>query len=302
MAYGFSVQQQLPGQFAMQVGYFGSEGRQLFLHSYINVIDPVTKTRPLPNYGQIDIKYNEGTSNYNALQVSLQRRFFNGFLWNLQYAWSHSLNEGGVGGGESAFPEIVSCVRCNYGNSPDDLRHHLVIDSVYELPFGHGKRFGSTAPGWIDAILGGWRLSGLASAHSGPPFSVTVTYPASNLPDGNNASQRPNYVPAPLIPVGGQTIAAWLNRAAFAVPAKGTWGNLGRATFSGPSGWNLDGALEKSFRITERARLSLRGEAFNALNHPQYNSPISNISNTAFGRITGAGAARQLQGAVRIDY
>ncbi len=303
IAYGFSVQQQLPAQFVLQLGYFGSEGRQLYLHSYENVLDPLTRTRPLPNYGQIDIKYNEGTSNYNAMQVSLQRRFFNGWLWNLQYAWSHSLNEGGVGGGESAFPEIVSCVQCNYGNSPDDLRHHLVIDSVYELPYGRGKRFGASAPGWINAIFGGWRLSGLVSAHSGPPFSVTVTRPAANLPDGNNVAQRPDYIPGvALIPSGGQSIAAWLNRAAFAVPAKGKWGDLGRANFFGPAGWNMDAALEKSFPLTERARLSVRGEAFNALNHPQFGNPISNISNSAFGRITGAGAARQLQAAMRIDF
>jgi len=303
MAYGLSIQQQLPAQFVMQVGYFGSEGRQVFQRSYVNVINPATGKRFLPNYGQIDIKYNEGTSNYNALQVSLQRRFFQGWLWNLQYAWSHSLNEADVGGGEAASPQNVNCAMCDYGNSPDDVRHHLVIDSVYDLPFGRGRQFGSAMPRWIDAILGGWQLSGLASAHSGLPFSVTVTRPASSLPDGNNVDQRPDYlIGVPLIPIGGQSIAAWLNRGAFAVPAKGTWGDLGRAAFFGPAGWNLDAAIEKSFPITERARLSFRAEAFNSLNHPQYNNPISNISNNAFGRITGAAAARQLQGAARIDF
>ncbi len=303
MATGISVQQQLPGQFVLQVGYFGNLGRRLFYRSYENVIDPSTGQRFLPGYGQIDMKYNEGNSNYNAMQVSLQRRFANGLLFNLQYAWSHSLNDGGVGGGEANSPQNVNCQQCDYGSSIDDVRHHLVIDSVYELPFGPGKRFLSNVHGIAGHAIEGWQLSGLLSAQSGLPFNVTVPRNATDTPDGNIFNQRPNYVAGfSPYPVGGSTIGQWLNPGAFAVPAVGAFGNLGANAFYGPSTWNLDLALQKSVNIWERAKLTLRGEAFNIFNHAEYNNPNSSVTDPLFGQITSANPARELQVALRLDF
>ncbi|MDQ2841191.1 MAG: hypothetical protein M3Y72_09170 [Acidobacteriota bacterium] len=104
------------------------------------------------------MKRNDGNSSFNALNVSLNRQFASGFSFTLQYAYSHSENDGSVGGGESNAPQNVDCRKCDYGPSIFDVRHNVVASSVYELPFGKGKAFAQS--GFASAVFGDWTLSG----------------------------------------------------------------------------------------------------------------------------------------------
>jgi hypothetical protein len=137
-----SVQQALPGQTALTLTYLGSHGVHLFRRANTNLIDPTTNTRPLPQYpSQIDTKYNEGMSTFNAMIFSVSRRFHNGLFFGGNYMLSHALNDGSVGAGDADSAENNACPRCEYGNSDFDSRHSGTVSTVYDLPFGRGRKY-----------------------------------------------------------------------------------------------------------------------------------------------------------------
>ena len=135
----------------------------------------------------------------------------------------------GVGGGEADYPENVACRACEYANSDQDVRHSFTANAVYELPFGQGRKY-LNSPGLARVLLGGWQWSSIFTARTGIPVNTTVDRSASAVPDGNSSSpQRPNLISGvSLIPAAGQVVNNWINAAAFAVPANGTFGNAGR--------------------------------------------------------------------------
>ncbi|HEY3128391.1 MAG TPA: TonB-dependent receptor [Acidobacteriota bacterium] len=307
----FLIQQQLPHSFVGQVGYIGSEGHKLFTNRPANLLDPVTRKRPLPQFGQFGVKRNDANSNFHALQASLQRSFTDGWLWQSQYMWSHAIADGSVGAGESISVQNASCRACDRSNTNFDVRHTITMNSIYQLPFGQGQRY-FHANGVGGKLIGGWELSGLATASSGRPVNIVVTRSASDMPDGNRSNQRPDRVPGePIYPTGGQTIFHWFNPAAFKVPAKGTWGNAGRNIGRGPGYWETDLGIEKRTPVSEHTSVSFRAEAFNLLNHPIYGNPAANISSlSTFGRITsvlnngatGIGTPRRMQFMLRLEF
>jgi len=310
--WSMSVQQSLGSSAVATVSYVGTKGTNVMNRSYTNLIDPLTGTRPYPQFGQIELRENDSNSSFNGLQATVQRRFARGWLVAANYMWSHAINDASLGSGvEDVFPENVSCRACDRSSSDQDARQSFSAYTVYELPFGPGKRYLSS-PGLWRALFGGWDLNALAGGRSGLPVNITVDRPSAALPDGNNNNQRPNYVPgAPLTPAGGSTPTLWINPGAFAVPANGAWGDLGRDAFRGPALWQIDTALSRRFRITERAGLEFRGECFNLLNRAQYGNPLADISVPAsFGRITtlantnptGSGTPRQFQLALRVLF
>jgi hypothetical protein len=307
--WSFAVQQQLPADFTGQIAYVGSTGHHLFTRYQINLINPLTGKRPLAQFSQFGLKANDGNDNFNALQVSFQRRFVRGFLWQTQYMWSHGITDGSIGAGESVTFQNMSCRVCDRSSSPFDIRHTITSNAIYELPWGPGRRY-LNGHGLLPNLLGGWQLSGLATASTGRPVNITIKRSASQLPDGNTGSQRPNLVPGVSIYAANQTIDNWFNPAAFALPAKGTWGNLGRYAARGPGYYEIDTALQKKFRLSERFGLNFRAEAFNLFNHPIYANPNGVVSSGGFGQITsvlntgavGTGTPRRIEFAMRLDF
>jgi hypothetical protein len=307
--YSLSIQQALPWRLLTQIAYVGNQGHHMLDRSFVNLIDPATGRRPLPQFGRVDIKSSGSSTNFHGLQVSLQRPMENGLLIGTQYMWSHALDEGSLGGGESQTPQNVACRRCDYASTNQDIRHTVTTNFVYELPFGRDR--GSLGEGgMLEFLFGGWQLSGLMQARSGRPLTITVSRSSSDLPDGNNSSQRPDIVPgtSPIPP--NQTPGQWLNIAAFAVPARGAWGNVGRNTLRGPGLFQIDLALQKRFAISGTRNFEFRWEAFNALNRQNLGNPGTSISSSsAFGRITGplnsnygTGTARQMQFMLRMNF
>ena len=298
----FDIQQQLPRSFVAQITYTGSQGHGLFQSRATNLIDPATGKRPLTAFGQFGIKHNDANSNFHALQASLNRSFTRGFLWQAQYQWSHGIADGSVGAGEGIAVENVSCRACDRSSSPFDIRHNLSANAVYQLPFGAGRHY--LHGGLAGRLVGGWDLSGTASARTGLPVNIVVSRSASNMLDGNASNQRPDLISGvPLIPAGGQTITGWWNLAAFAVPAKNTWGTSGRFLGRAPGFYEMNAALEKRFPIHEHWSASFRAEAFNLMNHAILNAPAANISTPAtFGRITGSSNPRKIQLMFRLEF
>ena len=307
-----SVQRSLAGNIVGTASYFGNKGTNLLTTTFVNTINPVTGVAPYPQFGVVSWRGNDSNSTFHALQINARRAFQRGWLVSANYMWSHSINDGGIGGGESDTVQNVFCRACDKASSDFDVRQTFNVSAVYELPLGAGKAHLSQ-PGVARAILGGWQWSGIATARTGLPVNVTLTRANSALPDQYSVSnsERPNVVPgASLIPAG-QNPNRWINAAAFAVPAAGTFGNAGRNLVRAPGLWQLDAALSKRLVLTERFTLQCRAEAFNVLNRAQFGSPQAVLSSPlSFGVITtpvnqgatGSGTPRQFQLALRLSF
>jgi hypothetical protein len=267
-------------------------------------VRPLDQYFPDPNnpdpYGSVDYKSDVGSSSYHALGVSLERRFISGFSVQTRYTYGHSINDGSVGGGESNGPENINCLSCDKGPSIFDIRHNFTANAVYELPLGPGKAY-LDHPGAIGKLVGGWSLSSIGLWHTGHPLTVTmdlgnsITNPANPffnstspfasmylLPDGNDqTTQRPDIVPGvPLtLPGGGHNGVPLINPAAFRPPPQNAEGFFTRfgdepnGLFRALPSWQIDLALMKETRLTERLSMQFGVQAFNILNHTQLGDP-----------------------------
>jgi len=312
-----SIQQEIAKETTFQVAYFGTSVSHAFSDTTLNGINPVTGKRPYAGFSTIDYRGTFNHASTNAFQTSLQRNVSRGLMLSANYEWSHSIDNGGLGGGEADAPQNVACPRCERSSSDQDMRSYFAASIIWQVPVGRGRRFFSTASRTTDLFLGGWQLSGIGSARGGLPLNVTLSRSASALPDQLNKGQRPNVLPGTSLYPANKSPRNWLNYAAFAVPANGTWGNLGRNAVRGPGHWQIDPALSKRFSVTERIGATFRVEAFNVLNHAQYGKPATTWAPAAavpnpnnYGVITtsynsgtaGSGTARDLQFGLKVDF
>lgn len=286
--YGVQIQTALPLHFILDTGYIGSWGDHQFYRTYKNNFAYGTTTRPYPGFGQVDYKDAIGTTNFNGWQTSLQRQFHNGFSLQFNYLYSHALNDGATGGGESDYPNNVACIGCEYSSSDQDATHVVSGDTIYTLPFGKGQPF--LGSGFAGKVLGGISLNSIFTSRTGLPIDVVLDRPASEILDGNNTDHsagqpnlRPDIVPGvSLTPPEGRSNAGvtkrWINPAAFEVPQHFTWGNAPRNPLRGPVLWQSDLGTGKHFAITERLSGDFRAEIFNIFNRSQYANPSGNFT------------------------
>ena len=173
--WGFSVQQALPSEIVGTISYVGSKGTHLLTLSEVNVIDPLTGTRPYPDFGQIDWRGTENNSSYQGLSVAVKRSFSHGVLFAANYMWSHEIDDGsnGSGDGDSLVAQNVSSMPCERASGAFDARQVLNFNAIYELPFGAGKAHLSS-PGTLRTIFGSWEVSSLVNARTGFPVNVTI--------------------------------------------------------------------------------------------------------------------------------
>lgn len=314
--WGLSVQQALPADFVGTLSYVGSTGIDLLTLSEVNTVDPTTGVRPYPNFGMVSWRGNRDTSSYQGLSAAAKRTFSRGFLLSANYMYSHEIDDGsnGSGDGDSLVAENVACAKCERASGIWDARHVLNASGIYELPFGPNKPW-LNQPGVVRGVLGGWQLSSTAIARTGFPVNVLVNRSAASVPDGNSNSQRPDLVPGvSLTPRGGRTLARWINPAAFAMPAAGTFGNAPRNVGRGPGAWQMDVGTTKRVGLGESGYIEFRSEFFNVFNHPQYGLPQATFGVPGFGSIlqtvntttpvspVGSGTPREMQFALRIGF
>ncbi len=285
------------------VGYVG--------HKADHLVTPVEGNQPLPGTGDvstwlpaqqrrplyataplitnISTTAARGRSNYNGLQASLRQRNVGGFEYLASYTLSetktNNLGYYGSGGvaAEGAYWMNTYEPEWNYGPAFFDARHNFVFSANYELPFGKGRKWGGDSSTLLDAVLGGWRLSGIFQARSG--FPITVTDGANRSLQGQRGNERPNCVGDPA--AGDQNIDHWLDINAFQRVPLGTWGNCGIGVARAPGYKNIDAVLAKRFNSGGDRYFEFRAEAFNLTNTPSFGPPARDINSTTnFGQIT----------------
>ena len=292
--WGLSIEHALPQNFLFTASYLGTHGVHLFTRNFENICEPQPTgpcARALDNFpdpatgqtfGTIDYKSNVANSSYHGLLLALDHQTSKGFTFNAKYTFSHSINEGAVGGGEASAPQNANCIPCEKGPSIYDIRHNVIVSSVYELPFGPGKQYANS--GVASKVFGGWDLTGLWNWHTGHPLTVGLNVPdPSFLPDNNDGSSpRPDFAPGASVVPTGQNAGNWVNAGAFVLPpidpATGhllRYGNAGNGLIRSPNAWQVDLGLQKETKLTERFGLEFGVQAFNIFNHTQLADPRS---------------------------
>jgi hypothetical protein len=311
-AWTASFQQKLPMNIVGTATYLGNKATDVLTTTYVNLVNPLTGVRPYPAFGPVSWRGDVGNATFEGLQLNARRAFQNGFLLTANYMWSHSINDGSIGGGESDVPQDSFCRSCDKGNSDDDVRHVFNLSAVYGLPFGAGKPYLSS-PGFARTLLGNWELSAIGTAQTGLPVNITIDRSNSSVPglDALSGVERPNYnFGVSLTPAGGSTPGLWINPLAFSTPLSQAFGNLGRNAFDAPGIVQLDLGLSKFISVTERLNVRFRADLFNVANRAQYGAPNADISQGNFGTITstisnyatGRGTPRELQLSAKIVF
>jgi hypothetical protein len=307
--YNLSVAAQLSTNYSIQVAYLGNHGVNLWREYGINYIDPTlaTPARPLPQFGNVTLQSNSGFSSYNGLQVSIKRRLEKGFLFDLEYSLGHAIDDVDDQGLFASDPQNLNNLKAERGNGSGDIRHNVTFNVMYELPFGHGQRLLGGASGAVDHIVSGWSIASLAILRTGVASTVHIGTNTSGNEDFTN--QRPNRVAGVSQYGTGSGPDNFLNPAAYSMPLPGTFGNLGRDTFYGPSYQQVDFSILKKTRLTETKNMEFRAEMFNLFNRPNFDEPDSTFGTGGFGQIfntlgrtLGVGTSRQIQLALRFNF
>jgi hypothetical protein len=298
------VERLLTSSMSANVGYVG--------HKATHLVTPVEGNQPLPGPGSdtttwlspqqrrplyataplitnISTTAARGRSDYSGLQLSLRQRNVKGIEYMASYTLSrtrtNNLGYYGSGGvaAEGAYWMNTYEPEWNYGLAFFDAKHNFVYSANYELPFGKGRKWASNASTLTDAIIGGWRLSGIFQARTG--FPITVTDGRNRSLQGQRGNERPNCVGNPV--PSDQSITHWLDITAFAVVPLGTWGNCPIGVARAPGYKNVDAVLAKQFSAGGKRYFEFRAEAFNLTNTPSFGPPARDINapNT-FGTIT----------------
>ncbi|HTM48743.1 MAG TPA: TonB-dependent receptor [Bryobacteraceae bacterium] len=300
------VQRELPLQTVLTVSYIGNENHNMTQIRNINQpLKPgpgtVKSRSPHPFFGWIVFRDPSGNGVYNALTAKVEKRYSQGLTMMTAYTWSHAIDNVAEALTTAGGQELQDSydLRRNRANSSFDLRHAFVMSALYELPFGRGRQW-LTRGGPLDWVLGGWQVGGILTLRSGQPFTATVSTDISNTgtsnPTGGVSNQNhPNQLRDGNLPSGQRTIDRWFDVGAFGIPANFTYGNGGRNTLTGPGFHNLDFKIGKNFVFLENKRVEFRAEAFNVSNTPHFGLPAANVNLATAGRISAAGAPRQIQ-------
>jgi hypothetical protein len=301
------IQRQFRGNLMLDIGYLGTFGHHLAAPDAqsidqvpANLLGPGNAQilRPYPQFSNVQIIAADiGKSNFHGLNIGVEKRYSNGLLFKANYTYSKfidnidSRNELAGYPGTDSFTNYYNQAN-DRGLSGNDIRHRFIWSSIYELPVGHGKRFGIDSK-VVNALIGGWSVGVIAELHTGTPLSpVELTNNTNSFSDG----VRPNVVGNPSISGSrplGQELLEWFNVNAFAAPAAYTFGDAGRTFGSGSGFVNFDGSVLKDFGIHEGVVLQLRVEALNFTNHPNFANPNTQQGSATFGQITSLVAGNQ---------
>ena len=281
--WSLNVQRQLGTDTVLQIAYVGSDGLHLPRAGEANPYEPALGHNLNPNFGSVPQILTDATSNYNSLQLSLQRQFSHGFSFQGAYTYSHSIDT--ASGpfpsdwvSEPGVSQNFYDLSADRASSAFDRRNVVIGNLLYDLPFGHGRRWKKTWTRANGKIIEGWRLSTIARLMSGVPFTPVLGF-NNSLTAASFSADRPDIKPR-VNPCKAATgnINQWFDPGIFTLPntpdANGNvFGNAGRNSLCGPSLKEIDFSLIKRTQISERASLEFRAEFFNIFNHPNFNVP-----------------------------
>jgi outer membrane receptor protein involved in Fe transport len=336
--WNLNVQRELPGGLLFEAGYAGNRGLKLQQDRELNqlpdsalalgdalrqtVANPfagqirtgtlaaatVTRAqllRPFPHYlSVVSVNAAFASSNYHAGIFSLQRRFNQGLTVNTSYTFSKLIDLAlGQFAGEAlsnAGFQNNNNLRADRSLSALDTPHRLVVNGLYALPFGEGRKF--HPKGVAGALLNGWEASAIYTFQSGGPLAFSS---ATNTTFAQGGGQRPNLTGNPVLGDGERTLARWFNTAAFVAPAAYTFGSaprsLGSVRSDGISG--IDFSVVKNTTLFENVRLQFRSEFFNLTNTVRFAPPNTSFGSAQFGQITAqSNQPRVVQFALKLIY
>jgi outer membrane receptor protein involved in Fe transport len=253
----------------------------------------------------------DGESNYHAWEIELQKRFSNGLLFDVNYAFARAFSYQF----QASDPVSNPLSRYDYGPVAAQPKHVFHWNFVYELPYGYGKRWGASAPRIVNTLLGGWQLSGIGTWQSGTP--LTVTAGVGQSPTGAAANRADRIADGRRDHSGlslDEKALQWFDTSAYRVPAfvnasatrpTRQFGTAGVGTVVGPSFFTFDAIAQKNFHVAERYKLQVRVEVFNPFNAVMLGNPDMNASSPNFGRIRTSNpnyTPRSIQLGFRLDF
>ncbi len=252
----------------------------------------IADNRVLRGVGNIQTDESDGNSSYHSMQLWLNRRFSKGLQFQAGYTWSHTISDVSL----TSFTNTTSDpfnFASDKGDADLDRRHTFVANMVYQLPLF--KQWGKAA----EYVLGDWQLNTIASYFGSTPIELITG--ANTLGVASAVGQRPNYTGAPLyLHTSDNTFH--LNPAAFARPAPGQLGTLGKGAVRGKPITNIDFSLSKNFRFKERYRFQFRAEFFNVFNHPNFVGFDTDIRNSTFGQLNTITTPREIQLGFKFNF
>jgi hypothetical protein len=280
-SFNLNVQRQLSGSTLLQVGYVGTVGRKLPVLLDINqpILENGVAVRPYaaqyPQLATIDMAESVTVSDYNSLQVSLRQQVWKGLAANFNYTYAHSIDD--TSATRNTIPTDSYDLGFQKGSSTFDIRHQMTSFLTYDVP-----QLGHFAP----RLTKGWQLNSLLTFFTGQPVNILA---GTNVSGTGENQDRVNLIGDPFsnVPVLTNTTARqYLNPAAFAKPAAGSFGNIGRDVLYGPGFGSVDFSVFKKIPITERVRAEFRVEIFNLLNRTNWANPNVTLSSSSFGQLT----------------
>jgi len=323
-----SVQREVFSNTVIDVAYVGNRARNLVLLADFNQARPLTEAeaalpaaqqpslqarRPIPGFATISVVLPQAFSNYDALQVKFERRFSRGLYLLNSFTFSKATDDVTQvleePNGNTGQPQDIHNIAADEGRSAFDQPLNNTTSFVWDVPLGRGRKFGGDMNRVLDAVIGGWSLTGINTMTSGQtinfrygPSPVTnnlatflggVALRPNLLCDPTNHAARPN-------PIAGYFNAACLQRPPVTAP----FGNAGRNIARSNTFFQFDLGVQKRFSlpITEATALEIRAEFFNLFNKTNFQAATSDITSGAFGTITSTFPARQVQLAVKLNF
>jgi hypothetical protein len=310
MQWSAGIQRELISNLVLDVAYVGSRNLDLINSLNMNQASPgpgaIQPRRRLysidPSLQDVDYRTNWGASKYHSLQVNLRKRYSNGLTLSAAYTWSHNLTNTRQPNA-STRPQDPNCSACEWGNAPEDRHQTLVINHLYELPFGHGRQF--VSKGVLSQILGNWDVSGVWTMYSGTYSSPAQSGSISNANatgGAANSTERPDRIRDGNLPVGQRTIDAWYDVGAFVAPAQYTFGNAALGIIENPGYFGVDMGIHRNFVVKERYKLAFRWEMFNTFNRANFGAPNTTLGATTVGQISSTQPARIMQLSLKLNF
>ena len=313
----FSIQRELTSNTVLEIAYNGNRSTHLPILGDLNEEEPNSAgslAKPYPTFGPITWVDPVGNNHYNGASVRFEHRFAEGIYFLNSFTWGSAMGDSEQAleyypGYVEANPQNINDLAAEVGPSSFDVKFNNVTSMVYELPFGKGRKWGSDANPVMNAILGGWELNNINTAHTGTP--INVYYNGSNAAPVSALSNdyrgepflRPNVSGGPIPQNIGQMVNNFFAGYTFATPSAGDpFGDLGRNAFRAPGLVQWDMAADKNFQIRESMRLQFRSEFFNVLNKTNFGIPNTNTASSSFGTIRTTYPARQIQFGLKLLF
>ena len=302
------IQQSFAQNWVAEIDYEGNHGVHLPVTLPINQIastagccfglSTAQSLRPYPQFLTVTALTNGGASAYAAMLATLTHRWSNGVSVRAAYTWAHTLDDAdGPSRADAAPVQNYYNLHAQWGTAMTNIPQRFSLSAVYALPVGRGGRFLQNAP-VISHVIGHWKISTVAQFQKGYPYFITQANQLGLFSGGQYVTKVGN----PDLPHGSRTVQRWFNKSAFAITPPDTLGNAPRAALYGPGQNVWDLSLMRDFPIWEQMALTVRVDAHNAFNHPQFSGLGTNISNANIGQVTGAQDPRMLLLVARLRF